>query len=137
MIVEFIKLHPNVIPPAPYAIKRGGRMPIDEVKEPTVDLRYYHEEGKSQLVQAGHVVALHTGLRAVPPRGWGLQLHLSGRLLLNGCMLVDSPSIIDHNEEIIVFVRRFEGAHLVRQGDPIAEARLCQITYFTPAVRPD
>ena len=117
MKLSFKRLHPDAVLPS-YAHPGDAGMDVRSVED--------------LVIPAGGRVLVHTGLVAVIPEGYELQVRSrSGLALKSGVAVLNSPGTVDagYRGEIGVILANFgDGEFAVKKGDRVAQLVAAPVT---------
>ena len=117
MKLSFKRIHPDAVLPS-YAHPGDAGMDVRSVED--------------LVIPAGGRVLVHTGLVAVIPEGYELQVRSrSGLALKSGVAVLNSPGTVDagYRGEIGVILANFgDGGFVVKKGDRVAQLVTAPVT---------
>ncbi len=117
MKLSFKRIHPDAVLPS-YAHPGDAGMDVRSVED--------------LVIPAGGRVLVHTGLVAVIPDGYELQVRSrSGLALKSGVAVLNSPGTVDagYRGEIGVILANFgDGGFVVKKGDRVAQLVAAPVT---------
>ena len=117
MKLSFKRIHPDAVLPS-YAHPGDAGMDVRSVED--------------LVIPAGGRVLVHTGLVAVIPEGYELQVRSrSGLALKSGVAVLNSPGTVDagYRGEIGVILANFgDGGFVVKKGDRVAQLVAAPVT---------
>ena len=117
MKLSFKRIHPDAVLPS-YAHPGDAGMDVRSVED--------------LVIPAGGRVLVHTGLVAVIPEGYELQVRSrSGLALKSGVAVLNSPGTVDAGDrgEIGVILANFgDGGFVVKKGDRVAQLVAAPVT---------
>lgn len=117
MKLSFKRIHPDAVLPS-YAHPGDAGMDIRSVED--------------LVIPAGGRALVHTGLVAVIPEGYELQVRSrSGLALKSGVAVLNSPGTVDagYRGEIGVILANFgDGGFVVKKGDRVAQLVAAPVT---------
>ena len=117
MNLSFKRIHPDAVLPS-YAHPGDAGMDVRSVED--------------LVIPAGGRVLVHTGLVAVIPDGYELQVRSrSGLALKSGVAVLNSPGTVDagYRGEIGVILANFgDGGFVVKKGDRVAQLVAAPVT---------
>lgn len=117
MKLSFKRIHPDAVLPS-YAHPGDAGMDVRSVED--------------LVIPAGGRVLVHTGLVAVIPEGYELQVRSrSGLALKSGVAVLNSPGTVDagYRGEIGVILANFgDGGFAVKKGDRVAQLVAAPVT---------
>lgn len=117
MKLSFKRIHPDAVLPS-YAHPGDAGMDVRSVED--------------LVIPAGGRVLVHTGLVAVIPEGYELQVRSrSGLALKSGVAVLNSPGTVDagYRGEIGVILANFgDGEFAVKKGDRVAQLVAAPVT---------
>ena len=117
MKLSFKRIHPDAVLPS-YAHPGDAGMDVRSVED--------------IVIPAGGRVLVHTGLVAVIPEGYELQVRSrSGLALKSGVAVLNSPGTVDagYRGEIGVILANFgDGGFVVKKGDRVAQLVAAPVT---------
>ena len=117
MKLSFKRIHPDAVLPS-YAHPGDAGMDVRSVED--------------LVIPAGGRVLVHTGLVAVIPEGYELQVRSrSGLALKSGVAVLNSPGTVDagYRGEIGVILANFgDGEFAVKKGDRVAQLVVAPVT---------
>lgn len=117
MKLSFKRIHPDAVLPS-YAHPGDAGMDVRSVED--------------LVIPAGGRMLVHTGLVAVIPEGYELQVRSrSGLALKSGVAVLNSPGTVDagYRGEIGVILANFgDGGFVVKKGDRVAQLVAAPVT---------